>query len=137
MCLPDSQEDLGLNLLGDLVSHDGLELWLLQADVRKKETLVVWVQLPHNCVLGTQREQVPLPNRAGRKAPYVVSAMELLILWQWGANLSVLAMRTTWLCLWALIELISCHLKALNGWAAWDLSRVHWFGRMPESRIGC
>ena len=64
MCLPDSLEDLGLNLLGDLVSHDGLELWLLQADVRKKETLVVWVQLPHNRVLGTQREQVSLPDGA-------------------------------------------------------------------------
>ena len=62
MCLPDSQEDLGLNLLGDLVSHDGLELWLLQADVREEETLVVWVQLPHNCVLGTQQEQVSLPD---------------------------------------------------------------------------
>ena len=54
MCLPDSQEDLGLNLLEDLVSHNGLELWLVQADVREKEALVVWVQLPHNCVLGTQ-----------------------------------------------------------------------------------
>ena len=64
MGLPDSHEDFSLNLWGDLVSHDGLELWLLQADVRKEETLVVWVQLPHNHVLGTQREQVPLPNRA-------------------------------------------------------------------------
>ena len=64
MSVPNSHEDLGLNLWGDLVSHDGLELWLLQADVREEETLVVWVQLPHNRVLGTQREQVPLPNRA-------------------------------------------------------------------------
>ena len=54
MRLPDSLEDLGLNLLGDLVLHDRLELWLLQADVWEEETLVVWVQLLHNCVLGTQ-----------------------------------------------------------------------------------
>ena len=62
MSLPDSREDLSLNLWGDLVSHDGLELWPLQADVREEDTLVVWVQLPHNCVLGTQREQVSLPD---------------------------------------------------------------------------
>ena len=64
MCLPDSLEDLGLNLLGDLVSHNGLELWLLQADVREEETQIVWVQLPHNRVFGTQQEQVPLPDGA-------------------------------------------------------------------------
>ena len=62
MCLPDSLEDLGLNLLGDLVSHDGLELWLLQADVWEKEALVVWVQLPHYCVLGTKGKKIPLPD---------------------------------------------------------------------------
>ena len=54
MSLPDSREDLGLNLWGDLVSHDGLELWLLQADVREEQTLVVGVQLPYNRVFGTQ-----------------------------------------------------------------------------------
>ena len=54
MSLPESREDFGLNLWGDLVSHDGLELWLLQADVWEEETLVVWVHLPHNRVLGTQ-----------------------------------------------------------------------------------
>ena len=118
-----------------MVSHDRLELWLLQADVWDKEALVVWVRLPHNHVLG------PSENRSlsltGQKAPCIVSAMALLILWQWDANLSALAMRITWLCLWALIELISCLLKALNGWAAWDLSRVYWSRQMPESRIKC
>ena len=64
MSLPDSHEDLGLNLLGGLVSHDGLELWLLQANVREEENLVVWVQLPYNCVLETHREQVSLPDGA-------------------------------------------------------------------------
>ena len=62
MTLPDSREDLGLNLWGDLVPHDELELWLLQADVREKKTLVVWVQLPHYHVLGTQGKEVPLPD---------------------------------------------------------------------------
>ena len=62
MSLPDSREDLSLNLLGNLVPHDGLELWLLQADVREKKTLVVWVQLPHYRVLGTLGEKVPLPD---------------------------------------------------------------------------
>ena len=52
--LPDSREDPILDLLGDLVSHDGLELWLLQADVREEGTLVSCVKLPYYCVLGTQ-----------------------------------------------------------------------------------
>ena len=43
MGLPDSLEDPGLDLLGNLVPHDGLELWLLQADVQEEETLMVWV----------------------------------------------------------------------------------------------
>ena len=58
MELPDSLEDLGLNLLGNLVPHDGLELWLLQADVWEEETLVVWVQLPHYNVLGTKGKKI-------------------------------------------------------------------------------
>ena len=64
MSLPDSQDDLSLNLWGDLVFHDGLELWLLQADVWEEETLIVWVQLPHNHVLGTQREKDSFPDGA-------------------------------------------------------------------------
>ena len=62
MSLPASPEDPILDLLGDLVSHNGLELWLLQADVWEEETLMVWVKLPHNSVPRTQREQVPLPD---------------------------------------------------------------------------
>ena len=65
MSLPDSREDLGLNLWGDLVSHDGLELWLLQADIWEERTLIGWVQLPHHPVLGTQGEKVPVPDRVG------------------------------------------------------------------------
>ena len=62
MGLSDSLKDLVLNLLENLVPHNGLELWLLQADVREEETLVIWVQLPHDSVLRTQREQVPIPD---------------------------------------------------------------------------
>ena len=51
-----------MDLLGNLVPHDGLELWLLQTDVREEETLVVWVQLPYNSVLRIQGEQVPFPD---------------------------------------------------------------------------
>ena len=62
MSLPDSLEDPGLDLLGNLVPHDGLELWLLQTDVWEEETLAVLVQLPQYCVLGTQGKKVPLPD---------------------------------------------------------------------------
>ena len=62
VCLPDSLEAPIFDLLGSLVPHDGLELWLLQADIQEEGTLVSWVQLPHDHVLGTQRKKVPLPD---------------------------------------------------------------------------
>ena len=46
--LPDYREDPSLDLLGDLVSHNGLELWLLQAEIRKDGTLICRVELPHD-----------------------------------------------------------------------------------------
>ena len=51
-----------MDLLGNLVPHDRLELWRLQADVREEETLMVWVKLPYDSVLRIQREEVPLPD---------------------------------------------------------------------------
>ena len=46
--LPDCHEDPSLDLLGDLVSHDGLELRLLQAEIRKDGTLICRVELPYD-----------------------------------------------------------------------------------------
>ena len=40
MSLPDSQEDPGLDLLGDLVPSNGLQLPLLQAKIWEGGTLV-------------------------------------------------------------------------------------------------
>ena len=105
-----------MSLLGDLVSHDGLELWLLQADVWEKEALVVWVQLPHNRVLGTQRKQVSFPDGAEGSSRSICHSI-----------LDIVAMRCQLIRVshedhlalpLVLIDLISCLLKALNGWAA-------------------
>ena len=60
--LPDSRQDPGLDLLGDLVPHNGLELRLLQTEIREDETLVVWILLPHDSELRAQIEEVPLPD---------------------------------------------------------------------------
>ena len=80
MSLRDSCEDLSLNLLGNLVPHDGLELWLLQADVLEKETLEVWVQLPHYCVLGTQGKKVPLLDRVeGHSILYLMAMASQIV----------------------------------------------------------
>ena len=62
MGLPESCEDLVLDLLGDLVPHNGLELWLLQAEIWEDETRVIRIQLPHDSVLRAQTEKVPLPD---------------------------------------------------------------------------
>ena len=46
--LPDSLEDPILDLLGDVVSHNRLELRLLQAEIWEDGTLVGWNELPHD-----------------------------------------------------------------------------------------
>ena len=46
--LPDCREDPSLDLLGDLVSNNGLELRLLQAEIWEDGTLVCWIELPHD-----------------------------------------------------------------------------------------
>ena len=48
MNLPDCHEDPCLDLLGDLISYNGLELRLLQAEIREEGTLVDWIELPHD-----------------------------------------------------------------------------------------
>ena len=63
MGLPESREDPIFDLLGDLVSHNGLDLWLLHAEIREQGTLVDWVELPQDGVLRTQVEEVPFPDR--------------------------------------------------------------------------
>ena len=62
MSLPDCREDPSLDLLGDLVSHNGLKLWLLQAEIWEDWTLVCWVKLPQDGVLCTQIEEVHFPD---------------------------------------------------------------------------
>ena len=62
MRLPDSHEYPLLDIRGDLVSHDGLKLWLLQAEIREEGTLIGWVELPHEGGLRTQIEQIPFPD---------------------------------------------------------------------------
>ena len=46
MGLPDSREDPVLDLLGDLVPHNGLKLWLLQAEIWEDGTIVCRIELP-------------------------------------------------------------------------------------------
>ena len=60
MGLSGCGKDPGLDFLGDYVLHNGFQVWFLQAEVRKDETLICGIQLPQNCGLWTQRVQVPL-----------------------------------------------------------------------------
>ena len=62
MCLPDSREDLLLDIQGNLFPHNGLKLQVHLADIRKDGTVILQIKLPHDGGLRTQIEKVPLPD---------------------------------------------------------------------------